>query len=132
MFKTSILGNGAWKGWQYELNVASKCKFNPHCRPLKLFQRPINGSEYTMTSLSSGTQYAIRVRAFSSGSTGGEGPLSAEFVGSTLNSTPDSDPYLIWSTEDGLQSSDLLGENITPIIHATKLSVSQNQCCKNN
>jgi proto-oncogene tyrosine-protein kinase ROS len=103
-------GKGAWQNWNYELEIVDS--------EIKSRIFPENGgSSYTVKNLTSNTTYKFRVAAYSKV---GIGPWSQQFIGRTLKSAEER--YLIWSANDGLMQSDVIGERVTTLIPKASLS----------
>lgn len=95
-------GDGAWSAWSYRLVVESKNR-------IQVFDfSDIKANQYTVSSLKSGTEYILKVAAYTST---GEGPWSTEFRGKTLHRNAS----LLWSNNEGLLLSDITGYRVTKI-----------------
>lgn len=103
-----VLGKGAWQDWLYEVQLLD--------HEMKKFETNVSGTSYTFHNLYPNTLYSIKVRAFSPG---GKGPWSKAFHGKTLKPSTLGYPYIIWSTGGKLATSNLLGDNIKPLILAS-------------
>lgn len=99
-------GKGAWQQWRYILEITNEDADNE-----TIVHRDIKGTHFVVNKLRPNTNYKFRVAAFTSA---GRGPFSTEFRTRTLKSPHDR--YLIWSSNDGLLQSDVLGEHIHTLI----------------
>lgn len=104
-------GKGAWQKWNYELEINNEDDLN---QTINVFK--ITGSHYVVNKLRPSTNYMFRVAAYTSA---GRGPWSAEFRTKTIK-TPH-DRYMLWSSNEGLFQSDILGENIHELIPRSKI-----------
>lgn len=96
------IGEGAWSAWSYRLIVEDK-------NGTIIFDySDIKGNQYTVSSLKAGTEYILKVGAYTFS---GEGPWSPEFRGKTLHRNTS----LLWSSTDGLLKSDITGYRVTKI-----------------
>lgn len=99
-------GKGAWQQWKYILEITNEDANNE-----TIVHRGIVGTHFQVNKLHPNTNYKFRTAAYTSA---GCGPFSTEFRTRTLK-TPH-DRYLIWSSNDGLLQSDVLGEHIHTLI----------------
>ncbi|XP_023240042.1 proto-oncogene tyrosine-protein kinase ROS-like [Centruroides sculpturatus] len=106
----NILGKGAWQQWLYEVQLLN------HINGVKKIETNVSSTSYIFYNLYPNTLYSVKVRAFSPG---GKGPWSKEFSGKTLKPGTLGYPYIIWSTGGKLATSNLLGDNISPLILAS-------------
>lgn len=99
-------GKGAWQQWKYILEITNEDANNE-----TIVHRGIVGTHFQVNKLHPNTNYKFRTAAYTSA---GRGPFSTEFRTRTLKSPHDR--YLIWSSNDGLLQSDVLGEHIHTLI----------------
>ncbi|XP_064488538.1 proto-oncogene tyrosine-protein kinase ROS-like isoform X2 [Ornithodoros turicata] len=103
------LGKGAWQKWLYELQVQD------HSTRNIIFRLNITETSATVGNLRPNTVYSVKVRAYSRG---GKGPWSSDFIGRTLQTTKTPGyPYMLWSANEALLRSDIVGDNVQPLIH---------------
>uniref|UniRef100_A0A1B0DB76 Fibronectin type-III domain-containing protein n=1 Tax=Phlebotomus papatasi TaxID=29031 RepID=A0A1B0DB76_PHLPP len=101
-------GKGTWQNWKYELEIMNETS--------KITYRDIKSSHLNVDDLRPNTMYTFRAAAYTST---GKGPWSTEFRAKTLNSLHNR--YLIWSSDNGLLQSDVIGEHIDTLISKTEL-----------
>lgn len=106
-----IQGKSAWQEWNYVLEITDEDDFNS-----TLTFGFIKGTQHPIDKLKPNTNYKFRAAAYTSA---GRSPWSTEFLTRTLKS--EHDRYLIWSSNDGLLQSDVLGEHIHQLISCTKI-----------
>lgn len=106
-------GKGAWQEWHYELEITNEDDNSVNTIG---GQMDIRGTHYPVDHLQPNTNYKFRVAAYTSA---GRGLWSTEFRCKTLKSSHDR--YLIWSTNDGLLQSDVLGEHIFELVPKSRL-----------
>lgn len=104
-------GKGAWQNWNYELEITNEDDLSKTTNVSK-----ISGSHYVVNELRPSTNYMFRVAAYTSA---GRSPWSAEFRTKTIK-TPH-DRYMIWSSNEGLFQSDILGEHIHELVPRSKI-----------
>lgn len=104
-------GKGSWQKWNYELEITNEDDLNQTINVSK-----ISGSHYVVNELRPSTNYMFRVAAYTSA---GRGPWSVEFRTKTIK-TPH-DRYMIWSSNEGLFQSDIIGEHIHELIPRSKI-----------
>ncbi|XP_060523893.1 proto-oncogene tyrosine-protein kinase ROS isoform X2 [Cylas formicarius] len=105
-----LQGKGAWQNWSYEITVK-----DTNLNKVMTY-KDINTTSYTIANLNQNTEYILKVSAYSKF---GQGPWSSEFKGNTLSSN--TNPLIFWSAGDGLMTSNAICENITTIIHKSRL-----------
>ncbi|XP_059618544.1 protein sevenless isoform X2 [Phlebotomus argentipes] len=101
-------GKGTWQNWKYELEVMNDTE--------KVTYRDIRSAHRNIDNLLPNAMYTFRVAAYTSA---GKGPWSTEFKAKTLNSLHNR--YLIWSSDNGLLQSDVIGEHIDTLIPKSEL-----------
>lgn len=111
----SIQGTSSWQNWNYEIEIINEDKNNS-----KTTVRGIKGLHHFVSNLSPNTNYRVRVAAYTNG---GYGQFSSEFRAKTLRSPHHR--YLMWSSNDGLLQSDILGDHVQILIPKMQLT-SQN------
>lgn len=111
----SIQGLSSWQDWNYEIEVTNEDDNNT-----KTTVRDIKGLHHSISDLQPNTNYKVRVAAYTNG---GYGQFSSEFRAKTLRSPHNR--YLMWSSNDGLLRSDILGDHIEVVVPQNQLT-SQN------
>lgn len=96
----SIQGRGAWQTWSYQLIILDED------RSVNTTVNNISGTHHPIDHLRPNTNYCFKASAYTES---GTGPWSTEFRTKTLRSHHDR--YLIWSSNGGLQQSDIVGEH---------------------
>lgn len=104
-------GKGAYQEWFYELQTTNE-------NTKTVLNKTIKGTSIIVDNLHVNTNYTFRVAAFTEGSNS-KGPWSTEFHAKTLKSNHER--YLIWSSDDGLMESDIIGENIKTLVSRSQL-----------
>lgn len=105
-------GKGAFQNWFYELEVFDSEKN-------KQVFRNITAFTYTVMNLEPNTLYTFRTCSYTNA---GKGPWSQEFKAKTLKTSDER--HLIWSSNDGLLQSDIIGENIKTLLPKSELGDS--------
>ncbi|GAB0094112.1 Tyrosine-protein kinase receptor [Sergentomyia squamirostris] len=101
-------GKGTWQNWKYELEVMTETA--------RVTYRDIRSAHLNVDELKPNTVYTFRAAAYTSA---GKGPWSTEFRAKTLNSLHNR--YLIWSSDNGLLQSDVIGDHVDTLISRTEL-----------
>jgi len=97
----TILGRSSWQEWSYRFSISFENETNYRCIDT-------NKTEIVIDSLTSSTNYVIRVAAFSSS---GQGPWSSEFMVQTLNHNVS----VLWGNAQQILISDIMGDYIESI-----------------
>lgn len=105
-------GKGAYQEWLYELQTTNE-------KTKIVSNKTIKATSVIIDNLQVNTNYTFRVAAFTEGSIS-KGPWCTEFRAKTLKSNHER--YLIWSTDDGLMKSDIVGENIKTLVTRSQLA----------
>lgn len=106
-----IQGKSAWQEWNYVLEITDEDDSNETAT-----FGDIKGTQHSVDKLKPNTNYKFRAAAYTPA---GRGPWSTEFRTRTLKSPHDR--YLIWSSNEGLLQSDVLGEHIHQLISRTQI-----------
>uniref|UniRef100_A0A1B0CKJ2 Fibronectin type-III domain-containing protein n=1 Tax=Lutzomyia longipalpis TaxID=7200 RepID=A0A1B0CKJ2_LUTLO len=101
-------GKGTWQNWKYELEIMNETS--------KITYRDLKTAHVYVGELRPNTMYIFRAAAYTKA---GKGPWSTEFRAKTLNSLHSR--YIIWSSDNGLLQSDVIGEHIDTLISQTEL-----------
>ncbi|XP_055681919.1 protein sevenless isoform X2 [Lutzomyia longipalpis] len=101
-------GKGTWQNWKYELEIMNETS--------KITYRDLKTAHVYVDELRPNTMYIFRAAAYTKA---GKGPWSTEFRAKTLNSLHSR--YIIWSSDNGLLQSDVIGEHIDTLISQTEL-----------
>lgn len=109
-----LQGKGAYQEWMYELQIQ---KTNENSK--FALNKTVKATSVIIDDLQVNTNYTFRVAAYTEGSLS-KGPWCTEFHAKTLKSNDKR--YLIWSTDDGLMESDIVGENIKMLISRSQLA----------
>ncbi|XP_050027352.2 proto-oncogene tyrosine-protein kinase ROS isoform X2 [Dermacentor andersoni] len=108
------LGAGAWQQWLYEVRVQDQST------QVYIYAMNISETTTTVRNLRPDTAYSVKVRAYSPG---GRGPWSVDFVGRTLRKpSKQGFPYMLWSANEALLKSDIVGDSVQPLIHWSSLN----------
>lgn len=102
----SIQGASSWQDWNYVIEI-----INEDANKTKVMVRGIKGLTHLVSNLLPNTNYSVRVAVCT---IGGTGQFSSEFRAKTLR-TPHQ-RYLMWSSNDGLLQSDILGDHIQVLV----------------
>lgn len=97
----SIQGRGSWQAWKYQLIILDED------RNVTTLIQNISGTHHPIDNLQPNTNYCFKASAYTES---GVGPWSTEFRTKTLRSNHDR--YLIWSSNGGLQQTDILGDHL--------------------
>lgn len=107
-----LQGKGAYQEWMYELQTINE-------NNSIVLNRTVKATSVIIDDLQVNTNYKFRVAAYTEGSLS-KGPWCREFRAKTLKSNDER--YLIWSTDDGLMESDIVGENIKILVSKSQLA----------
>ncbi|KAL1483200.1 hypothetical protein MTO96_013085 [Rhipicephalus appendiculatus] len=108
------LGAGSWQEWLYEVRVQDQST------QVYIYAMNISDTTTTVRNLRPDTAYSVKVRAYSPG---GRGPWSVDFVGRTLRKpSKQGFPYMLWSANEALLKSDIVGDSVQPLIHWSSLN----------
>ncbi|XP_076304800.1 proto-oncogene tyrosine-protein kinase ROS-like [Tachypleus tridentatus] len=115
--KPRLLGDkGAWQNWLYEITIKE------FTSGTSIVIKNITTLMFVVDGLQPATVYSIKVRAYSHG---GAGPWSTEFKGKTMKQEPEGfSPYILWSAKEGLLKSNIMGNDVQPLIHKIHLKGS--------
>ncbi|CAM1295286.1 sev (predicted) [Pycnogonum litorale] len=103
------LGVGAWQNWKYEMRVSPAD--NQH---FTIYKSNISDLQYIVNNLKPSTKYSIKVLAYS---LGGKGPSSSTFTGTTFpKESIHGYPYMLWSSQEGLLKSNVIGDEVHPLL----------------
>ncbi|KAH8022561.1 hypothetical protein HPB51_025658 [Rhipicephalus microplus] len=108
------LGAGSWQEWLYEVRMQDQST------QVYIYAMNISDTTTTVRNLRPDTAYSVKVRAYSAG---GRGPWSVDFVGRTLRKpSKQGFPYMLWSANEALLKSDIVGDSVQPLIHLSSLN----------
>lgn len=106
----TISGRSSWQGWSYRFSISFENE--------TIWKNiDVNQTEIVIDSLTPGTNYAIRVAAFSSS---GQGPWSSEFIVKTLNHNVS----ILWGNAQQILISDVMGDYIETISLNNEVSIN--------
>ncbi|XP_025412408.1 proto-oncogene tyrosine-protein kinase ROS isoform X3 [Sipha flava] len=94
-------GRNSWQGWSYRFSISFENETNWK-------NIDVNKTEIVIDSLTSSTNYVLKVAAYSSS---GQGPWSSEFVVKTLNHNVS----VLWGNAQQILISDIMGDYIQSI-----------------
>jgi hypothetical protein len=97
----NFLGRNSWQGWSYRFSISFENETNWK-------NIDVNKTEIVIDSLTSSTNYVLKVAAYSSS---GQGPWSSEFVVKTLNHNVS----VLWGNAQQILISDIMGDYIQSI-----------------
>lgn len=105
-----IQGKGAWQEWSYELEVIDDNN------KIQRVVDAIKTTTFTISNLKANTNYTFRAAAYTEF---GKGPWSMEFRTKTLKTSHERS--LIWSSNEGLVKTDVMGEHIETLVAKSEL-----------
>lgn len=101
----AIQGRGSWQTWTYQLRIIDEDRNTNNTI------RNISGTHHPIDHLRPNTNYCFAAAAYTAS---GIGQWSTEFRTKTLRSHHDR--YLIWSSNGGLQQSDIIGDHFHELL----------------
>lgn len=107
----SIQGASSWQDWNYTIEIT-----NEDDNATKSTVHGIKGLTQLILDLVPNTNYRVRVAAYTKG---GIGQFSSEFRAKTLRTSHERS--LMWSSNDGLLQSDILGDHVHVLVPKIQL-----------